>query len=68
MYPRIHFLDQLNYAQAHGIGIDIEGISYNHRRPQDVISVMQNGSYMVDYESDPTGHITAIHINNVDRQ
>ncbi len=67
MEPRIRFLDQLNYAKAHGIGIDIEGVSYNHRHPQDVISIMQSGSYMVDYESDFTGHITAIHINNVDR-
>ena len=67
MEPRIRFLDQLNYARAHGIGIDIEGVSYSERRPQDVIRIMQSGSYMVDYESDLQGHITAIHINNVNR-
>ena len=67
MEPRIRFMDQLNYAQAHGIGIDIEGVSFSNRHPQDVISIMQNGSYMVDYESDFSGHITAIHINNVNR-
>ena len=67
MEPRIRFMDQLNYARSHGIGIDVEGVSFDNRRPQDVISIMQSGSYMVDYESDLQGHITAIHINNVNR-
>ena len=67
MEPRIRFLDQLNYAKTHGIGIDIEGVSFSNRHPEDVMRIMQSGSYMVDYESDMKGHITAIHINNVNR-
>ena len=67
MEKRIHFLDQLTYAKEHGITIDVEGIPYTKRRPQDVVAVMQRGNYMVDYESDRSGHITAIHINSIDR-
>ncbi|MBO6308104.1 MAG: hypothetical protein J6N70_04545 [Oribacterium sp.] len=64
---RIRFLDQLIFAMENDIGIDVEGVSYNDRKPQDVIAVMQNGSYMVDYDSDYQGQITAIHIRNVSR-
>ncbi len=67
MEPRIRFLDQLNYAMSHGIGVDVEGEPVSNRKPQDVVKIMQRGSYMVDYESDLRGHITAIHINNVNR-
>ena len=67
MEPRIRFADQLNYAMSHGIDIDVEGVPYTNRRPKDVITIMQRGSYMVDYESDLQGRITAIHINNVNR-
>ena len=67
MEKRIHFMDQLVYAKEHGIDVDVEGISYSDRRPNDVVAVMQRGNYMVDYESDYRGRITAIHINSIDR-
>ena len=67
MEKRIHFVDQLVYAQEHGIDIDVEGVSYANRRPGDVVAVMQRGNYMVDYESDFQGRIIAIHINSIDR-
>ncbi len=58
-------MDQLQYAREHGIGIDVDGVSYSHRYPQDVIAVMQRGNYMVDYDSDDEGRITAIHVNQI---
>ena len=67
MEPRIHFLDQLTYAGQHGIGIDVDGVSYTNRKPRDVIAVMQRGDYMVDYDSDEDGRITAIHVNRISR-
>ena len=63
---RIHFRDQLDYAREHGIPIDIEGRSYP-KRTRDIIAVMQQGNYMVDYEGDEMGRIKAIHINSIDR-
>ena len=58
-------MDQLQYAREHGIGIDVDGVSYSKRYPQDVIAVMQRGNYMVDYDSDEEGKITAIHVNRI---
>ncbi|MBO4395154.1 MAG: hypothetical protein J5819_02260 [Eubacterium sp.] len=58
-------MDQLQYAREHGIGIDVDGVSYSNRYPQDVIAVMQRGNYMVDYDSDDEGRITAIHVNHI---
>ncbi|MBQ4462860.1 MAG: hypothetical protein II915_00435 [Eubacterium sp.] len=63
---RIHFRDQLEYANAHGIPVDVEGKGYI-KRPRDIIAVMQKGNYMVDYEGDEMGRIKAIHICNIDR-
>ncbi|HAK57581.1 MAG TPA: hypothetical protein DCP06_01235 [Lachnospiraceae bacterium] len=63
----MRFLDQLKFAKNNGIAIDVEGVSYSDRRPQDVIAVMQRGSYMVDYDSDYQGRITAIHVRKVCR-
>ena len=65
MEKRIHFMDQLNYAKQHGLCIDVDGISYANRYPQDVIAVMQRGNYMVDYDSDENGQITGIHVNQI---
>lgn len=67
MEKRIHFLDQLIYAKKNGISVDVEGVSFARRRAEDVIKIMQRDSYMVDYESDDTGRITAIHVNHVCR-
>ncbi len=64
---RIPFRDQLEYATTHGIPVDIEGRS-NIKRPRDIIAVMQQGNYMVDYEGDEVGRIKAIHISNIDRR
>ena len=64
---RIHFMDQLCYAKRHGLTIDVDGVSYANRYPQDVIAVMQRGNYMVDYDSDEEGNITAIHVNQISR-
>ena len=64
---RIHFRDQLDYARAPGIPLDIEGRT-NINRTGDILAVMQQGNYMVDYEGDEMGRIKAIHISNIDRK
>ena len=63
---RIHFRDQLEYANKHGIPVDVEGKPYI-KKPGDIIAVMQQGNYMVDYEGDELGRIKAIHISNIGR-
>ncbi|MCR4604691.1 MAG: hypothetical protein K5639_01695 [Eubacterium sp.] len=57
--------EQLVYAHSHGIDVDIEGISYNKRNPEEVLRIMERGNYMVDFEGDALGRIIAIHIDRV---
>lgn len=64
----IRLRDQLVYAKSHGIDIDVEGISYSERRPEDILRIMERGNYMVDFEGDALGRIIAIHIDRVRRK
>lgn len=63
--PTIKFSEQLMYAQANDIPIDICGVAYTSKKPYEALRVMETGNYMVDYESNSMGQITAIHIDQV---
>ena len=64
----IRLKDQLVYAKSHGIDVDVEGISYSNRKPEDILRIMERGNYMVDFEGDALGRIIAIHIDRVKRR
>ena len=53
-------------AKENGISMDVEGVSYDNRTPQELWQVMQRGSYMLDYEADPAGKIVALHFDRVE--
>lgn len=58
-------LDEVKRAKAHGIPVDIDGRSYNYEETERVARVLQRNSYMLDYEGDALGRITALHIDSV---
>jgi len=53
-------------AKENGISMDVEGVSYDNRTPQELWQVMQRGNYMLDYEADQAGKIVALHFDRVE--
>lgn len=58
-------LDEVRRAKEQGIPVDIDGNSYNFEEPEQIARVLQQDSYMLDYEGDALGHIVALHIDSV---
>ena len=58
-------LEELAHAREQGIRIDVGGVSYEDRPPEELWKVLQRGAYMLDYEADMLGRITALHIDRV---
>lgn len=58
-------LEEFTHAKEIGIAIDVEGISYENKSPDEISRVLQTGSYMLDYEGDMLGNIIALHIDRV---
>lgn len=58
-------LDELAHARRKGISVDVGGVSYEDRPPEELWKVLQRGAYMLDYEADTLGRITALHIDRV---
>lgn len=58
-------LEEFAHAKKCGIAIDVEGVSYTNRKPEELLKVMERGSYMLDYEGDALGQIVALHIDRV---
>lgn len=56
-------MEEFAHAREKGIAVDVEGISYDSQ--EKLWQVLQNGSYMLDYEGDALGQIVALHINKV---
>ncbi len=59
-------MDEWKHAKENGIDVDVGGVSYIDRSPEELWQVMQRGSYMLDYEADSLGRITALHIDKVE--
>lgn len=58
--------DELAHARKQGIRIDVGGVSYENKPPEELWKVLQRGAYMLDYEADTLGRITALHIDRVE--
>lgn len=58
--------DELAHAKKEGIKVDVGGVSYEDRPPQELWKVLQRGAYMLDYEADTLGRIVALHIDRVE--
>lgn len=58
--------DELAHARQEGITVDVGGVSYDDRPPEELWKVLQRGAYMLDYEADTLGRITALHIDRVE--
>lgn len=58
-------LEEFAHAKKSGIAIDVGGISYENKSPEEILQVLQKGSYMLDYEGDMLGNIVALHIDKV---
>lgn len=65
MQPNQWILDEVDHARESGIKVDVDGIVYNRKSSANLSKVLEKGSYMLDYEGDPTGHIVALHIDSV---
>ena len=55
--------DESGYKQ--GIRVDVNGLSYNPKTSANLMRVLENGSYMLDYEGDMLGRIVALHVDSV---
>lgn len=58
-------MDEVHHARKCGIQVDVDGVSYNKESSAKLSKVLEQGSYMLDYEGDSTGHIVALHIDPV---
>ena len=59
-------MDEWQHTRERGISLDVGGVSYTDRNPEELWKVLQRGSYMLDYEADPLGRIVALHIDRVE--
>ena len=55
--------DESGYKQ--GIRVDVNGLSYNPKTSANLMRVLENGSYMLDYEGDMLGRIVALRVDSV---
>lgn len=58
-------MDEFRHAKKRGIAVDVQGVSYSDKSPEELWQVLQKGSYMLDYEGDSLGHIVALHIDPI---
>ena len=59
-------VDEMNQVYKQGIRVDVNGLSYNPKTSANLMRVLENGSYMLDYEGDMLGRIVALHVDSVD--
>ena len=60
-------VDEMNQVYKQGIRVDVNGLSYNPKTSANLMRVLENGSYMLDYEGDMLGRIVALHVDSVGR-
>ena len=53
-------VDEMNQVYKQGIRVDVNGLSYNPKTSANLMRVLENGSYMLDYEGDMLGLCTWI--------
>lgn len=53
-------MEEIQHAKDAGVAIDIQGVSYNQKKPEELWRVLQQGNYMLDYEGDENGHVVAL--------
>ena len=53
-------VDEMNQVYKQGIRVDVNGLSYNPKTSANLMRVLENGSYMLDYEGDMLGRIVAL--------
>ena len=58
-------MDEFRHAKQKGIEVNVHGISYSDKSPEELWQVLQEGNYMLDYEGDSLGHIVALHIDPI---
>ena len=58
-------LDEVDRATKEGIRVDVSGVLYNRKTSARLSRVLEEGSYMLDYEGNMTGHIIALHVDPV---
>mgnify|MGYP003091186303 CR=1 FL=1 len=58
-------VDEMNQVYKQGIRVDVNGLSYNPKTSANLMRVLENGSYMLDYEGDMLGRIVALHVDSV---
>lgn len=58
-------MDEVDHARRSGIQVDVDGVTYNKESSAKLTKVLEQGSYMLDYEGDSTGRIVALHIDPV---
>lgn len=59
-------MEEIQHAKDAGVAIDIQGVSYNQKKPEELWRVLQQGNYMLDYEGDENGHVVALHIDSIE--
>ena len=59
-------VDEMNQVYKQGIRVDVNGLSYNPKTSANLMRVLENGSYMLDYEGDMLGRIVALHVDSVE--
>ena len=59
-------MDEFEHAKKAGIAVDVQGVSYSDRNPEELWQVLQRGNYMLDYEGDALGRIVALHIDQIE--
>lgn len=59
-------LNEAVFAKERGIQVDVDGVDYTNKPVESLSKVLEDGSYMLDYEGDTQGHIVALHIDLVE--
>ena len=58
-------MDEWQHTRENGISLDVGGVSYSDKKPEELWKVLQRGTYMLDYEADSLGRIVALHIDEI---
>ncbi len=59
-------LEEMAQASERGIRVDVDGVVYNYGTSKKISKILEQGSYMLDYEGDMLGRIVALHVDQVE--
>lgn len=60
--------DELERAKAMGLTVQIEGRTCTYSNPEELLSILEEPTYMLDYLSDDEGKITGICFDRVNER